>query len=116
VLVFGIDQIQEVIKGWYIPSRPDEAKDESTAWYAAFWRFCAVYPGERFGKEWRLSPEQPPSIHGGSRTAPKQLLGFKNDLATCMTLLEFSISIANLGQRIDLSDRDLKVAGRQQPS
>jgi hypothetical protein len=35
--------LQEVIKGWYIPSRPDEAKGESTAWYASFWRFCAVY-------------------------------------------------------------------------
>jgi hypothetical protein len=32
-----------------------------------------------------------------------------------MTLLELSISIANLGQRIDLSDRDLKAAGGQEP-
>jgi hypothetical protein len=30
--------LQEVIKGWYIPSRPDEVKGESTAWYASFWR------------------------------------------------------------------------------
>jgi hypothetical protein len=43
-------------------------------------------------------------------------LGFKNDLATCMTLIELSIGIANFGQRIDLSDRDLKAAGGQQPS
>ena len=35
--------LQEVMKGWYIPSRPDEAKGESTAWYASFWRFSAVY-------------------------------------------------------------------------
>ena len=28
--------LQEVIKGWYIPSRPDEAKGDSTAWYASF--------------------------------------------------------------------------------
>jgi hypothetical protein len=34
--------LQKVIKGWYIPSRPDEVKGESTAWYASFWRFCAV--------------------------------------------------------------------------
>ncbi|MEN8217296.1 MAG: hypothetical protein ABFS56_13190 [Pseudomonadota bacterium] len=25
--------LREVIKGWYIPSRPDEASGESTAWY-----------------------------------------------------------------------------------
>lgn len=23
----------EVIKGWYVPSRPDETQGESTAWY-----------------------------------------------------------------------------------
>jgi hypothetical protein len=33
-----------------------------------------------------------------------------------MTLLELSIGLANLGQRIHLSDRDLKAAGSQQPS
>jgi len=44
------------------------------------------------------------------------LLEFENDLATCMTLLEIPIGIANLGQRIDLSDRDLKAAGGEQPS
>ena len=44
--------LQEVIKGWYIPSRPDEVKGESTAWYASFWRFAAVYLKTRFGKNW----------------------------------------------------------------
>ena len=42
--------------------------------------------------------------------------GFKNDLATCMTQLEFSIGIANLSQRIDLSDRNLKATCGEQPS
>jgi len=35
--------LEEIIKGWFIPSRPDEVRGESTAWYASFWRFCAVY-------------------------------------------------------------------------
>ena len=42
--------LQEVIKGWYIPSRPDEVKGESTAWYASFWRFCAAYLEERLAR------------------------------------------------------------------
>ena len=42
--------LQEVIKGWYIPSRPDEVKGESTAWYASFWRFTAVYLETRFAR------------------------------------------------------------------
>src|ERR1700691_3932066 len=66
--------LQEVIKGWYIPSRPDEAKGESTAWYASFWRFCAVYLGERFGTDWCLSPEQSLSLHAGNWTVPRQLM------------------------------------------
>jgi hypothetical protein len=51
------------------------------------------------------------SSTGFSLSLPLYILGFKNDLATCMTLLELSIGIANLGQRIDFSDRDLKAAG-----
>ena len=34
--------LQEVMKGWYIPSRPDDGKGQSTAWYASFWRFAAA--------------------------------------------------------------------------
>jgi len=65
--------LQEVMKGWYIPSRPDEVRGESTAWYASFWRFCAAYLEERFGKDWSLSPEQSLSLHGGNWTVPRQL-------------------------------------------
>lgn len=66
--------LQEVMKGWYIPSRPDEAPGDSTAWYASFWNFCTAYLTERFGTTWCLSPEQSLSLHGGNRTVPSQLL------------------------------------------
>lgn len=66
--------LQAVIKGWYIPSRPDETAGESTAWYASFWDFCASYLNERFGTDWCLSPEQSISLHAGNRTVPPQLL------------------------------------------
>lgn len=66
--------LQEVIKGWYIPSRPDEVKGESTAWYASFWRFCATYLEERFGAAWCLSPEQSLSLYAGNWTVPRQLM------------------------------------------
>ena len=65
--------LQEVIKGWYIPSRPDEVKGDSTAWYASFWRFCGAYPEARFGARWCLSPEQSLSLHAGNWTVPGQL-------------------------------------------
>ena len=50
--------LREVMKGWYVPSRPDEAAGESTAWYASFWGFSAAYLQERFGEDWCLFPEQ----------------------------------------------------------
>ncbi|MFT4929047.1 MAG: hypothetical protein ACI8WB_005174, partial [Phenylobacterium sp.] len=66
--------IEEVVKGWYIATRPDEPAGESTAWYTSFWGFCADYLNARFGKHWCLSPEQSVSLHIGNKTVPKQLL------------------------------------------
>ncbi len=66
--------LQEVMKGWYIPSKPDEKQGDSTSWYASFWQFCAAYLNDRFGKEWCLSPDQSLLIHSGNWTVPQQLL------------------------------------------
>jgi len=66
--------LQEVMKGWYIAARPDDASGESTAWYASFWAFCAAYLRERFGSEWCLSPEHSLSLHTGNRAVPSQLV------------------------------------------
>ena len=66
--------LEEVMKGWYVPSRPDERPGDSTSWYASYWRFCSSYLTERFGKNWCLSAEQSLLIHGSNMTIPKQLL------------------------------------------
>lgn len=66
--------LQEVMKGWYVPARPDEQAGESTAWYASFWGFCAAYLGDRFKQNWCLSPEQSLFLHAGNWTVPRQLL------------------------------------------
>jgi uncharacterized membrane protein YkvA (DUF1232 family) len=66
--------IREVMKGWYIPARPDEPAGESTSWYASFWGFCAAYLSERFESAWCLSPEQSLSLHTGNWSVPRQLL------------------------------------------
>lgn len=64
----------EVIKGWYISTRPDEQKGDTTSWYISFWYFVSVYLKARFGKDWCLSPEQSLLLHSGNRRVPKQLL------------------------------------------
>lgn len=66
--------LEEVVKGWYVPIKPDEKKGESTVWYASFWSFCASYLNERFGNEWCLSPEQSLLLHSENWTVPKQLM------------------------------------------
>jgi len=66
--------LQEVMKGWYIPARPDEPAGESTVWYTSFWDFCAAYLRERFDSVWCLSPEQSLLFHTDNRTVPRQLL------------------------------------------
>lgn len=65
--------LQKVIKGWYIPSKHNEAKGESTSWYASFWVFCSTYLNKRFRDKWCLSPEQSISLQVGNWTVPKQL-------------------------------------------
>ena len=60
--------LKEVMKGWYIPARPDESEGESTSWYTSYWDFCANYLNSRFANEWVLSPEQSASLHAGNWT------------------------------------------------
>ncbi|RCR67525.1 Fic family protein [Larkinella punicea] len=66
--------LKEVLKGWYIASRPDERPGDTTGWYASFWQFCASYLQERFGDQWVLSPEQSLALHSGNWVVPGQLL------------------------------------------
>jgi hypothetical protein len=88
--------LQPVLKGWLIPSRPDEAKGESTAWYASYWQFCAVYLRERFGTQWCLSPEQSLSLHAGSWTVPRQLMVRAPKARNAVTKLPHGTSLLDL--------------------
>jgi hypothetical protein len=85
--------LQEVMKGWYIPVRPDEARGASTAWYAAFWGFCAGYLNARFGTNWSLSPEQSLLLHAGNMTVPRQLLVRSPKARNKITMLPHDTSL-----------------------
>jgi hypothetical protein len=65
--------LEEVMKGWYIPSQPG-AKGETTAWYTSFWDFCRDYLNDRFGADWCLTPEQSLVLLAGNTAVPRQLL------------------------------------------
>ena len=103
--------LQEVMKGWYIPVRPDEQAGESTAWYASYWDFFAAYLNERFGTEWCLSPEQSLFLHAGNFSVPAQLLvrtpkgGNKPiNLPHGTSLFDVRASLPELTERQELKD------------
>jgi hypothetical protein len=88
--------LDPVIKGWYIPSRPDEARSESTAWYASFWRFCSAYLEERFDSHWCLSPEQSLSLHAANWSVPHQLMVRSPGARNKITKLPHGTSVFDL--------------------
>lgn len=102
--------LQEVIKGWYIPARPDETAGESTAWYASFWQFCAAYLEHLKGKDWCLSPEQSLSLHAENWTVPKQLLVRATKARNNITALPHNTSLldvrSTLPEAKDIVEKD----------
>ncbi len=99
--------LKEVMKGWYVPSRPDEVPGDSTAWYASFWGFCAAYLRIRFENDWCLSPEQSLSLHVGNRTVPTQLLVRSPRGGNKPTKLPHETSLFDV--RLELPNKDLIV-------
>lgn len=102
--------IREVMKGWYVPTRPDELAGESTAWYASFWAFCAGYLTERFGSDWCVSPEQSVTLHAGDWTVPRQMLIRSPKGGNKPTSLPFATSVFDVrlelppAQEIEIKD------------
>ena len=65
--------IEEVVRGWYLPSRPDAQSGSSATWFAGMREFIAGYCAERFGANWHVSPDQSLMLRTGERSLPKQL-------------------------------------------
>ena len=103
--------LQEVMKGWYIPSRPDEARGESTTWYASFWDFCSAYLTVRFNERWSLSPEQSLFIHTGNRAVPRQLLVRSPRARNKVTALAHDTSLLEVRAPLPSKGREVIVDG-----
>ena len=65
--------LEEVIKGWYLPTRPGEHVGSTAAWFAGMRDFVVGYCTERFQDAWHLSPEQSLLLLSGERSLPRQL-------------------------------------------
>ena len=101
--------LQEVIKGWYIPARPDQPAGESTAWYTAFWPFCAAYLQYLRGNDWCLSPEQSLSLNTENWTVPQQLLVRAIKARNKITALPYGTSLLEVRASMpEAKDIDIK--------
>ena len=66
--------LEEIIKGWYVITRPDDQPGDSTAWYVGFHEFISLYCTGRFGNEWYLSPESSLLQHVGATAIQPQVI------------------------------------------
>lgn len=66
--------LQEVSKGWYLLTNPQEEPGNSTAWYTSYWKFCSQYLGQKYGQQYCISADQSISIHAGNNRVPFQLV------------------------------------------
>lgn len=65
--------LEEVFRGWYLPSRPDTQPGSSASWFAGMREFITGYCDDRFGADWHVSPDQSLMLATGERTLPKQV-------------------------------------------
>ena len=103
--------LKEIIKGWYLIARPDEVAGESTAWYASFWDFCAVYLSERFGPDYCLAPEQSLLLHVGNLTVPNQLLVRSPKARNKVTALLHGTSLLDVRAALPADDHSVEKSG-----
>jgi hypothetical protein len=100
--------LQEVIKGWYVPTRPDETAGESTTWYTSFWSFSAAYLQHLKGSGWCLSPEHSLSLHAENWTVPRQLLVRATKARNNITALPHDTALLDIRASIP-EDKDIDV-------
>ena len=91
--------LKEVIKGWYVASRPGMEGD-TTDWYTSYWAFIAKYCTSRFGKSWSLTAEQSLDLHSGDTAVPLQTIIRNPEGNNNATQLLYGTSLFNLKAKL----------------
>ena len=66
--------LKPVIKGWYMPSSPNESDGDTTAWYACADDFMVRYCETRFGAAWCVGADHSVRLHAGNTALPAQVV------------------------------------------
>ncbi len=92
-LLIRTNWLQEIIRGWYILTRPDISPGDTSAWYANFWDFIRIYLEETYETQYCLSAENSIDLHVGNPTIPKQVIAIVKKGGGNPVLLPFETSI-----------------------
>ncbi len=65
--------LREIIRGWYLLTRPEAQDGDTVIWHSSFWAFVGAYFRERFERRYCLSAEASLSLWTGAMETPKQL-------------------------------------------
>jgi hypothetical protein len=87
------DFLLEVVKGWYIVTRPAQNDGSSTPWFASYWTFIAAYLNDRYGDDYCLSSESSLHLHTGATVVPRQLVIITKAKGTQKLNLPFDTSL-----------------------
>lgn len=64
----------EIIKGWYLLTRPDISPGDSSIWYASFFDFLRIYLHFHYKDNYCFSAENSLDLHTGNTAIPKQVI------------------------------------------
>ena len=94
--------LQQIIKGWYMSSRPEERVGDTTPWYAVVKDFIREYCDDRFGAEWYASPEYSILNHVGNTISPKQVILFSPKATNGVLELPDQCSLVDYRRRLEI--------------
>jgi len=63
----------EVIRGWYLLSRPEAKTGDTVRWHSSYWSFISAYLADRFAERYCLSAEHSLDLWSGRMSTPSQL-------------------------------------------
>lgn len=65
--------LRPIVKGWYMPSRPEEQAGDTTTWFASMRDFVRGYCDARFGEGWHVNAELSLKLQTGATSLPLQI-------------------------------------------
>lgn len=103
--------LKEVVRGWYIISRPDEKPGDTTSWYSNFWHFCSRFLNEKYQENWCISAEQSMQIHAGNWKVPDQLIIKSPEANNFKTALLHTTSLFSMRSALPLKKETIEIKG-----